>query len=381
MWRWISIVLLTAAAVGGEGEKAGKAFAHIQADKKSQPVAKDSIDYSGLKEFIPPKELREIEDKVLSCLNEGHQSKAEEMLEEHILKLPEIKKIPLLVSEKKKAEALKIVEQHAEAYRDNQRLLFLYAACMRSRFEIEEAFPFFMATAKANEKTTTGQAAFLMLFLDRSPLAQNHLDYFFKSFEKLIEAHPDEILLHWMIAVECRSYNRNEQGVKHYKKILEKWNPGPVLVHQTYGNLLDGLKRFDEALVERRKAVELEPAHWSYDGLGNTLDFLGRYDEANIAHAKACEFAPTSAHDLGNWAYNAMLRKQYDEAIKKCQGAIEIDPSCPNNWCHWAMCLEAQGKKADALSKYREALERFPRNEYIKEQIPRLEKELKDLGE
>ena len=92
----------------------------------------------------------------------------------------------------------------------------------------------------------------------------------FADFKKLVDENPDDIMIRWMLAVQCRNWNRNAEGAELYRQILDRWNPGPVLVHQTYANLLDELARFEEALVEHYKAVKMEPAAWSYDGLGNT---------------------------------------------------------------------------------------------------------------
>ena len=63
----------------------------------------------------------------------------------------------------------------------------------------------------------------------------------------MVENHPADPLLRWMMAIQCRSRGDNEKGVVHFAKLLEQWSPGPVLVHQTYANLLDNLDQYEEA--------------------------------------------------------------------------------------------------------------------------------------
>jgi tetratricopeptide (TPR) repeat protein len=319
---------------------------------------------------------QKIEEEVLTHLAKGRQSAAEHLLAKHVEKIEAIKDVLDLISHHRKAEARYVIQGHSAAYLANQRLIYIHAALMRSRFEIEESFPFFIIAAMANKDTPYGQSAFCILNLEASKEAQEHADKVLAAMEKIADAQPNDIILRWMLAVECRSFNRYEQGITHYKKILEKWNPGPVLVHQTYGNLLDATKQYEDALVERRKAVELEPADWNYDGLGNTLDLLGRFDEANKAHEEACRLEPEDGHHLGNWARNALSRKKYDEAIEKCERATRLDPTYLNTWLYWGEALEAKGKKTEAMEKYQRILIVAPNDVLAKQHVEKLEKEM-----
>src|SRR5689334_13081045 len=99
-----------------------------------------------------------------------------------------------------------------------------------------------------------------------------------------------------MLAVQCRSWNRDAEGAVHYERLLAEWKPGPVMAHQTYANHLDKLKRYGKASDQRHIAVAMEPCGWTYDGLGNTLNNLERFKEGNEAHAKAVECDPNRAN-------------------------------------------------------------------------------------
>ena len=53
------------------------------------------------------------------------------------------------------------------------------------------------------------------------------------------------------------------------------------------------LGRYDEALTETQKAVELEPDNAKYhDNLGNIFYEMGRYDEALTETQRAVELEP-----------------------------------------------------------------------------------------
>lgn len=392
MWRVISILTLVAALTGcgdvAPPARPPKAPATPPPQPTATPSAQTTTNQTKTpaaahesirpyEQYTPPPLQQKIEQQVLKLLSDGDQAAAEEVLANHVKTLPEHERMEKLIMTGGQQEAITLVKQHAEIYRANQRLLYWHAACLRSRFDVLGAIPRFVLAGIANERTVLGQSTFRILGLDAGLQIRQKPDEYFAAFEDIVNSHPDEIALRWMLAVECRSHDRNEQGVVHYRKILERWNPGPVLVHQTYANLLDKLKRYEEALVERRKAVELEPAGWSYDGLGNTLDHMKRYDEADKAHAKAMELDPGNGHHLGNWAANAMYRKQYDVAIQRCEYATQLDPDYGYTWQTWGQCLEAQGKKHEALIKYRKALAIYPDDDEIKQLVAALEKNLK----
>lgn len=280
--------------------------------------------------------VQEIENQVLKELNDGRQDQAETLLETSI----------------------------SQGIR-NQRVLFLQAACARSRFMIEEALPLFVEVAKMDATSPAGQCAKHIENLDKQVGVEEN----FSNLVKLIDANPEDIILRWMLAVQCRSLDKNEIGAEQFGKILQKWSPGPVLVHQSYGNILDELKRYDAALIERRKAVELEPAGWSYQGLGNTLTALKKFDEAESAYAKSVELAPEGASYWRSWAWGLERQNKFDEAIIKCQKAVELNPREFLAWSIWGDALISKGLKQEALEKYKMVLKLNPSDKWAKKQI------------
>ena len=301
--------------------------------------------------YTPPSLQQKIEQTVVKHLCEGHQAEAEKVLAEHVEAIPDVLQTISILKQGDRKKALKLVKKHADLYRVNQRLLYWYAACERSRFDVKEASPRFILAGMANEKTVLGQSTFRIVGLDGVTQFQQKPDDFFAQLEDMVESHPDEIVLRWMLAVECRTYNRNEQGVLHYQKILEKWNPGPVLVHQTFANLLDQLRRYDEALIERRKAVAQEPAGWSYDGLANTLHAMQRFEEANEAHRKAVSTSPRRASYWLNWCSTLLDDNQPDKALEKCKWGFMLQPRSARAADLWCRCLKAKERQQSTVHK------------------------------
>ena len=170
---------------------------------------------------------KDVEKKVLEYLSLGKQAEAEHLLEVNLKQYKGLLGIAALH---------KFSDQQAakpERFREQQRVLFLYAACHRSKFELIEAIPLLGAVCAIDPKTPFAECAEYILALDSQELHQldqtgQHgvIEERFQKFAQLADAHPDDVVIRWMAAVECRNWNRNEEGVKHYQKSLKNGNRG-----------------------------------------------------------------------------------------------------------------------------------------------------------
>ncbi|MBA4388665.1 MAG: hypothetical protein C0404_11840 [Verrucomicrobia bacterium] len=230
-----------------------------------------------------------------------------------------------LLCDGKQKEAESLLSELATEHPKDQKIAFLRAACSRSRFNITGSAQLFRLARAIDAKSAEGQCAGLVTALD----SREDIDKNLEAFRTLLKNNPDNMPILWMFAVQCRSNSLGEEGVDSYARLLKNMGKGPVLVHQSYGTLLDDfLNRYDEALKHRLLAVELEPASWSYRSLAGTLHKLKRFKEA-------------------------------DEAFRK---TVEFDPQDANHWISWGSCLRDEGKMAEATEKFEHALKLSPGN-------------------
>ncbi|HEX4611759.1 MAG TPA: tetratricopeptide repeat protein [Urbifossiella sp.] len=328
-------------------------------------------------ELDPP--YTDVEARVLIHLATGRQAEAERLLAEQLRSHPGLPELVQGIAAHGVQPAT-VTDLQAGEHRGRQRLLFLCGACIRSRFSIDEARAFLSAAAAAGPKTAIGECAGLVVTLDTAhqngvPIAAAHER--FMALGRLADGPRSEPVIQWMAAVQCRTWNRNVEGVAHYKKLLTVWKPGPVLVHQTYANQLGALGRHEEALAERRLAVEMEPAGWSYDGLASSLYHLKRYAEADAAHAEAVRRDPRGALYWRNWAITLKDAGRFGEAIEKATRSVQCDSADGSNWWVWATCLLADGQSEEALVKFQRALALQPDNAQLRAETLALEKELR----
>jgi tetratricopeptide (TPR) repeat protein len=116
----------------------------------------------------------------------------------------------------------------------------------------------------------------------------------------------------------------NAQSMKEFERAI-LLNPNYAMAHHWYGgNLLNALGRFDQAIAEAKRALELDPV------------------------------SPIISTTLG--AVYRMARR-YDEAIAQLRDAVEMHPEF--YWAHrfLGLALELKGATGEAIAEYRKAFE------------------------
>jgi tetratricopeptide (TPR) repeat protein len=167
-----------------------------------------------------------------------------------------------------------------------------------------------------------------------------------------------------MGGIAARTLRKNADGVDCYRALLKLWNPGPTLVHQTFGNLLDDLELHEEALEHRKIAVAMEPTAWSLQGLALSLEGLKRYQEADDAYVKTIALAPTSKY-YTDWAHMLLDWEHNNDVVEKCAKAVELDPNNARAYGIWGACLARQSFLREAMSLYEKAVKIDPQADWI----------------
>jgi tetratricopeptide (TPR) repeat protein len=130
--------------------------------------------------------------------------------------------------------------------------------------------------------------------------------------------------------------------------------------HASSGRILSGYDfAFDQSIKEFERAIQLNPNyatahHWISSG---PLSALARFDRAIAEGRRAVELDPLSLVDnvdLG-WVYFAARR--YDEAIAQMRKTIEIDSRFYLAHYYLGEALQLKGQLADAIAEYRKAVE------------------------
>src|SRR6266511_2422628 len=142
--------------------------------------------------------------------------------------------------------------------------------------------------------------------------------------DTLAEAHTTLALAIWLYDFDA------SQAIKEFQRAIEL-NPNYAIAHQQYGNnTLSALGRFDDAIVEGKRAVELDPLSLVINtDMGSDYYYARRYDEAIAQLHKTLEMDPGFyiAHLVLGQVLDAKGAR--DAAIVECEKAraLNADPS------------------------------------------------------
>lgn len=265
-------------------------------------------------------------------------------------------------------DAENVLSHGIELFDRDPRLLFFAAACHRSRFDVDSAAPLFLRVARLDPAGKYGLVAAEILHLD----LKHDIPAHFAKLRERVDANADDPLLLWMAAVQCRSLHENEAGIAYFDKLGKHFNPGPVLFHQTYANLLDQVGRSADAVPHRNLAICLEPAPWSYSALGDTMTLLKRWPEADDAYAQSLTYADTF-HLWDNWSWSMQERGDNDGCIEKARRALQINPRSTRLWNRLG---DASARRKDVVfvaeQCYRNAIECAPNDPYAYDKLAAL---------
>jgi tetratricopeptide (TPR) repeat protein len=120
---------------------------------------------------------------------------------------------------------------------------------------------------------------------------------------------------------------------------------------------LSDARRFEEAALEIRKALALDPTQaWAHMELGIVLRELGRLDEAEAAFAEALRLNPNGVEAHLEMAHTYRARQKYDQALPHHQFVVERRKTHFEAHHNLALMLYQAGRHDEATVHFAEAL-------------------------
>jgi serine/threonine-protein kinase len=154
---------------------------------------------------------------------------------------------------------------------------------------------------------------------------------------------------HTALAVVKLTYDWDWSGAEREFKRAIELNPSDSEAHFEYGFHLTVMGHFDEAIVEMRRAQELDPVSLvKITGLAQVLSMARRYDETIQLCGNALEMDPNLgfAHWLLGFAY--MWKGMYEPAIVAFQKAIPLSGDSPDEPAALGLAYALSGKSGEA---------------------------------
>jgi tetratricopeptide (TPR) repeat protein len=154
---------------------------------------------------------------------------------------------------------------------------------------------------------------------------------------------------HSALANVKEDYDWDWKGAEEdYKRALEL-NPGQVLAHVSYSNLLYELGRLPEALSEARVAQQLDPlSAIANDNLSGVLYYAGQYDQAVEQCRKTLDIDPLSPQAHRHLGQVYVQKQSYEEAVSELKKSMELSPGNTEALAELGYVFAVSGKKDDA---------------------------------
>jgi tetratricopeptide (TPR) repeat protein len=143
---------------------------------------------------------------------------------------------------------------------------------------------------------------------------------------------------------------------------LNEIDPNSVWVHEISGEIMEGMKNFDGALIEYKKAVEMAPQQsGTHYALGNAYWSLRMWDAATEQFKAELVNDPTNC--LAQWKIGNIVLEQHadsGEALADIQKALEICPSLVQARIDRARALMNLDRHAEAVKDLEAAVKADP---------------------
>jgi TolB-like protein/DNA-binding winged helix-turn-helix (wHTH) protein/Tfp pilus assembly protein PilF len=137
-------------------------------------------------------------------------------------------------------------------------------------------------------------------------------------------------------------------GGKEFERAI-KLSPGYATAHHWYAWHLSLLGRFDEAIMEMRKAENLDPLSLIINAdLAELLSLAHSYDESIRQSRKTIEMDTNFALAHNQLAQAYLQKHMYDEAVAELQKAVRLSGDSPTCLANLARAYIASGKRSEA---------------------------------
>src|SRR5580658_8409220 len=139
-----------------------------------------------------------------------------------------------------------------------------------------------------------------------------------------------------------------EAAGKEFQRAIEL-NPNYATAHHWYAWHLGLLGRYDEAIVEMRKAESLDPLSLIINAdLAELLVLAHHYDESIAQSRKTIDMDPNFALAHNQLAQAYLQEHIYDEAVTELKKAVQLSGDSPTCIANLARAYVASGKRSEA---------------------------------
>lgn len=195
---------------------------------------------------------------------------------------------------------------------------------------------------------------------------------------ELIEREPDNVRYIRSYGIVLFQQKKWDDALIQFDKALNI-EPQNEPLYFWRGMVFEKMKKYEEALLSYNMALGLKPEDdMNHLQVGRMLEKLERYEEALEQYNIAVELEPNDA--INHFSVGNILEtlERYEEALEKYSIAVTLEPSTAINHFKVGNILEKLERYEEALEQYRIAVELEPRDAFYHFKVGNI---LEELGE
>jgi tetratricopeptide (TPR) repeat protein/predicted Ser/Thr protein kinase len=181
-----------------------------------------------------------------------------------------------------------------------------------------------------------------------------------KYYKRAITIYPLNVATHSEIGTCYTKLKQYPEAIEAYKQAIAI-EPDYTVAIGALGGIYYSEGRYDDALGMYEKVIKIRPDAQTYRNIGNLLDDMRRHEEAIVAFKNAIKTNPKDALAYSDLGYVYSKLNLVDEAIKTFEKAREIDPNCAFAYNNLGSFYYDSGKCEKAIELFTKATNLDPK--------------------
>ncbi len=158
-----------------------------------------------------------------------------------------------------------------------------------------------------------------------------------------------------------REQSTNQWLQHNQARIFEEVDgPEPELepfTHFAAGQLLEGKSQIQQAIIQYRKALDLNPKFiGAHNRLAICLDRIGRHTEAESAFRRAIKVDPKLAYLRNNLAFSLMAQKRWRDSERELRAALQLKPDYQRARVNLGIVMSRLARREEAFQQFQMVL-------------------------
>jgi len=160
--------------------------------------------------------------------------------------------------------------------------------------------------------------------------------------------------------INLYTHGQLRQALLESSQMLKRF-PNSVVLYNIAGAANVGLRQFDAAIANYKKALKIKPDYTeSYFNMGIALGHKGDTEAAIDSYKQALKIKPDYAEAYNNLGVQLNQKGDLNAAIDSYNKAVLINPRYPEAYNNMGIALSNKGDTEAAIDSYRQALKMKP---------------------